>query len=162
MTTTIINIIVALSKHNRAIGKNNELLWRISDDLKRFKILTNGHPVIMGRKTYESIGRALPNRTNIIITRNTSYLVPNCLICTSIDKAIKTASEIDQQVFIIGGAEIYRETINLATRLYLTIIDERKEGDTFFPTYNNFQKIISQENKTTDTGLKYQWLVLEK
>ena len=162
MTTSTINIIVALSQKNRAIGLKNNLLWRISDDLKRFKALTTGHPVIMGRKTFESIGKPLPNRTNIIITRNADYSASNCIITTSVEQALKEAQKMDSQIFIIGGAEIYKETIALADRLYLTIIDEEKEGDVFFPAYDNFKKVISSEDKITENGLRYKWLVLEK
>ena len=162
MIIPTINIIVAISKKNRAIGKNNDLLWRISEDLKRFKEITTGHPVIMGRKTFESIGRPLPNRTNIITTRNKDLKIIGALVTNSLEEAIHKASELDSEIFIIGGAEIYKETINLANRLYLTIIDEEKEGDAFFPDYSQFTKIISAEDKTTDTGLQYRWLVLEK
>lgn len=162
MTKLTINIIVAISKNSRTIGKNNALLWRISDDLRRFKTLTTGHPIIMGRKTFESIGRVLPDRTNIIVTRNTTLKIEGALICNSLEVAIKEAARVDSEIFIIGGAEIYKQSISLADRLYLTVIDEEKNGDAFFPDYSNFTKVISKENKTTDTGLRYQWLVLEK
>jgi dihydrofolate reductase len=162
MTIPTINIIVAIGKGNRAIGKDNTLLWRISDDLKRFKTLTVGHPIIMGRKTFESIGKALPNRTNIIISRNKDLTIEGVTICHSLEEAIKKAAEVDSEIFIIGGAEIYKQALPQTNRLYLTIIDEEKEGDAFFPDYSEFTKIISTENKTTDTGLQYQWLVLEK
>jgi dihydrofolate reductase len=162
MTKPTINIIVAISKQTRAIGKGNELLWRIPDDLKRFKALTTGHPIIMGRKTYESIGKPLLNRTNIIVTRNDSYIAPECVVVASIEDAITEASKLDAQVFIIGGAEIYRETIDIADRLYLTVIEGDKEADVFFPAYGGFQKLVSEESKMTEDGLKYKWLTLEK
>ncbi len=158
---TKLNLIAALGQ-DRVIGKNNELLWKIPDDLKRFKALTTGHPIIMGRKTFESIGRVLPGRTNIVITRNTELKIEGALICNSFEEAIRAASKIDSEIFIIGGAEIYRQAIDKADRLYLTVIDEKKDGDAFFPDYSKFTKIVSEENKTTDTGLRYQWFVLEK
>ena len=162
MTKPSINIIVAISKITRAIGKDNGLLWRISDDLKHLKSLTTGHPIIMGRKTFESIGRPLPNRTNIVITRNKDLKIDGVVICNSLDEAVQKATEIDSNIFILGGAEIYKQAIGITDRLYLTVINEEKGGDSFFPAYDDFDKIISSENKTTDTGLEYQWLVLEK
>jgi len=162
MTTSTINIIVAVGKNNRAIGSNNALLWRIPDDLKRFKTITTGHPIIMGRKTFESIGKILPNRTNIIVSRNTDFKVEGAQVFHSLDEAVKKALGIDSEIFIIGGAEIYKQAINMANRLYLTVIDEEKDGDAFFPEYGDFTKVISEENKTTDTGIRYQWLVLEE
>ncbi|MFZ2484579.1 MAG: dihydrofolate reductase, partial [Minisyncoccia bacterium] len=107
-----ISIIVAITKTNNAIGRDTgELLFRISDDLKRFKSLTMGHPIIMGRKTYESIGKALPGRANIVITRNPEFKAEECIIASSIEEAIKKAGEIDTEVFVIGGGEIYRQAL---------------------------------------------------
>ena len=156
-----VNIIVAIGK-NREIGKNNHLIWKISDDLKRFKALTTGHPIIMGRKTFESIGKPLPNRTNIIITRNIEYKANGCIICNSLEKAIEEGFKKDNQIFIIGGQEIYSQAIKVANRLYLTLIDDKSDADAFFPNYDDFKKIISTEDKQTPEGLKYKYVVLEK
>lgn len=161
-----ISIIAALSQ-NRAIGKNQKLLWHIPEDLKRFKEITLNHPVIMGRKTYESIGRSLPDRTNIIVTRYTDYVVPSCLVYHSLDEAIKAAKGIEEgrgvepEIFIIGGADIFAQTISIADRLYLTIIEGKYEGDAFFPDYSDFTKVISEE-KGESGKYKYTFLTLER
>ena len=157
-----ISIIVAHSK-NMAIGKANNLPWRLPDDLKRFKKLTSGHPIIMGRKTYQSINRPLPDRTNIVVTRDMNLEIPGCIVAHSAVEAIKRAREFDrEEIFIIGGAELYKETLSLADRLYVTIVDTHVDGDAFFPEYSNiFTKKISEESGEFE-GLKYSYLVLEK
>ena len=157
-----INIIVAHSK-NMAIGKANSLPWHLPDDLKRFKKLTTGHPIIMGRKTYQSINRPLPDRTNIVVTRDMGLEIPGCVVVHSAAEAIKKAQEFDQEeIFIIGGAEIYKETLPLADRLYVTVVDMYVDGDAFFPEYSNkFSKKISEEPGEFE-GLKYSYIVLEK
>ncbi len=155
------NIVVAVGE-NRVIGKENHLIWKISDDLKRFKAITSGHPVIMGRKTFESIGKALPNRTNIVITRNLDYVRDGITVVNSLDEAIRKGHNIDDQIFIIGGQDIYNQAIEKADRIYLTLIHDTAEGDSFFPDYSMFKTIVSDEQKATDTGLKYSFLVLEK
>ena len=156
-----INIIVAIG-NNLVIGKENKLIWRISEDLKRFKNLTTGHPIIMGRKTFESMGRPLPNRTNIILTRNKDFKVDNCFSCNSLEEATKKAFEFDSQIFIIGGQEIYKQAINIANRLYLTLIDAEENGDAFFPDYTDFKKIVSTEEHQTQEGLRYKYITLER
>jgi dihydrofolate reductase len=157
-----ISIIVAHSR-NMAIGKANTLLWHLPDDLKRFKKLTIGHPIIMGRKTYLSINKPLPERTNIIITRNPNLKIPGCIVVHSATEAIERAKDFDQkEIFIIGGAEIYKETLPLANRLYVTKVDIDVEGDAFFPEYLNiFTKKISEESGEFE-GLKYSYLILSK
>ena len=157
-----ISIIVAHSR-NMAIGKANALLWRLPEDLKRFKKLTTGHPIIMGRKTYQSINRPLPDRTNIIVTRDENLEIPGCIIVHSVTGAIEKAKEFDrEEIFIIGGAEIYKETLPLVDRLYVTKVDLDVEGDAFFPEYSNiFTKKISEESGEFK-GLKYSYLILEK
>ena len=146
-----------------AIGKANALLWRLPEDLKRFKKLTTGHPIIMGRKTYQSINRSLPDRTNIIVTRDKNLEIPRCIIVHSVIEAIEKAKEFDrEEIFIIGGAEIYKETLPLVDRLYVTKVDLDVEGDAFFPEYSNiFTKKISEESGEFK-GLKYSYLILEK
>src|SRR3990167_10130030 len=157
-----ISIIVAHS-NNLAIGKANALVWRLPEDLKRFKKLTTGHPIIMGRKTYQSIGRPLPGRTNIVVTRDINLEIHGCTVIHSVIEAIEKAKEFDQEeVFIIGGAEIYKETLPLTNRLYVTIVDMYVDGDAFFPEYSNiFTKKISEESGEFE-GLKYSYLILEK
>lgn len=125
-------IVVAMDK-NRGIGAENQLLWHLPKDLKHFKELTSGHPVIMGRKTYESIGKPLPNRTNIVISRQTDWFAEGILIVGSVKEALKFAQKIDEQVFIIGGGNIYAQTIDLADRLEVTVVEAELKADTFFP-----------------------------
>src|SRR3989344_1113617 len=128
-----ISIIVAHSR-NMAIGKAGTLVWRLPNDLKRFKKLTTGHPIIMGRRTYQSINRPLPDRTNLVVTRDTNLRIPGCIVVYSVVEAIRKARELDrEEVFIIGGAEIYKETLSLADRLYVTVVDMYIDGDAFFP-----------------------------
>lgn len=130
-----ISIIAAIST-NKVIGRDNKLPWHIPEDLKRFKDLTKGHTIIMGRKTYESIGRPLPLRTNIIITRDQTYTIDGCVIVHSLDEAIRKAQEIDtDEIFIIGGGEIFRQAIQTTDKLYLTIVETLIEGDAFFPDF---------------------------
>ena len=161
-----ISIIVAHAK-NRVIGKDNALLWRLPDDTKRFKTITMGHPVIMGRKTWESIPikfRPLLGRTNVVVTRDGSYSAPGATVSTNIPDAIAVAGAApgSEEIFIVGGAEIYKETLPLADRLYVTVVDMYVDGDAFFPEYSNiFTKKISEESGEHD-GLKYSYLILEK
>lgn len=127
----MIALVVAMAGNN-AIGKDNQLLWHISEDLQFFKKLTLGGTVIMGRKTYESIGRPLPKRRNIVITRTESYLADGAEIVHSLEEALSIA-ESDEKVFIIGGGEIYRQAISFADMLYITKVDRTYDADTFFP-----------------------------
>lgn len=131
----LISILVAMGR-NRAIGFQNALPWRLSADLKRFKELTMGHHILMGRKTYESIGRVLPGRTSIVITRQMDFQAEGCLIVHSLDEAIALAkARGEQEAFIIGGAEIYAQSLPHADRLYLTLVDAAPEADVFFPAF---------------------------
>lgn len=159
--TPTISIICALAE-NRAIGKNNQLLWYISDDLKHFKKITEGHPVIMGKNTFESIGHPLPKRTNIIITRDPNYQAEGCRIVHSIDQAIKDASEIDKnEIFFIGGGEIYSQAMPLADKLYLTLIKGNFSADTFFPDYSEY-KNIKKIGEGKYKNYEYQFLELTR
>lgn len=126
----MINIIVAADENN-TIGKDNDLIWHLPDDLKFFKQKTSGHPIIMGRKTFESVGRPLPNRTNIIITRDKNYQVDGCVVVNSLDEALSTTE--DEEVFIVGGAEIYKQALPYTDRVYLTRVHDSFDGDRFFP-----------------------------
>jgi dihydrofolate reductase len=129
-----INVIAALAR-NRVIGIENRLPWRLPEDLAHFKALTLGHPIIMGRKTYESLGRPLPGRTNIVITRNPDYCPEGCLVAASIAAALALCRD-DDEAFFIGGAELYRQVLPLAERLYLTEVRVDAEGDAWFPEYD--------------------------
>src|SRR3989344_4848005 len=157
MTKPRISIIVARAK-NGAIGGSNKLLWRISDDLKRFKQLTTSHPIIMGRKTYESIGKPLPDRASLVITRDHNLLIPGCIMCSSIAEAIEKASALDhEEIFVIGGEQIYKQALPLVDRIYVTEVDLEIEGDAYFPDYTKeFKKEIRREERFDEkTGLKY-------
>lgn len=156
-----ISMIAAIG-FNRELGYRNQLIWKIPEDIKRFRRLTSGHSVIMGRKTFESIGRLLPNRTNIVVTRDPNYKVEGAVIVNSIEEALRQAQGDNEEVFIIGGAQIYSSAINLADKLYLTKINsEAPLADTFFPDYSNFTKVVFQESHMDD-GLEYEFLTLEK
>ena len=156
-----VNAIDAIGK-NRELGKSNNLLWRIPHDLARFKRITMGHPIIMGRKTFESIGKPLPGRPNIIITRDKSFEAEGCLVTHSIEDALDEAKELDDdEVFIIGGGEIYKQALPQTDKLYLTLIHDEKEGDVFFPDYSEFTKETFCEEHEHE-GLKYTWVDLER
>lgn len=129
-----LSIIVAIAK-NRAIGYQNQLLWHISEDLKHFKRITSGHTVVMGRKTFESIGKPLPGRRNVVVSRDPGLLIPGCEVFGSIEQALESCAGEDE-VFVIGGGEIYRQTLPLADRLYLTVVGKEYTADTFFPEIN--------------------------
>jgi len=161
-----ISAIVAMSK-NRSIGKNNRLLWHLPADLRHFKQLTTGHPILMGRKTYESIGKPLPNRQNIIITRDLGFTAPGCDVTHSLDEAINVAAKNNDQaeIFVIGGAEIYRQSLPHIQRIYLTIVHEQFEGDVFFPALNaNEWQEISREDHQADekNAYAYSFVIIEK
>lgn len=141
----IISFIVAMSK-NRVIGKDNKLPWNIPADLQRFKRITLGHPIIMGRKTFESMGKALPNRENIVVTRQKKYKAEGVTVCHSLEEALKPYKNSDQEVFIIGGGEIFQQALPLVNKIYLTVIDKEFDGDAFFPEVNFSKfKIKNQE-----------------
>ena len=162
----MITIIVAVAE-NGAIGKDNRLLWRLSDDLKQFKTLTSGHAVIMGRKTFESIGKPLPNRTNIVITRQGKVSDDeSVLTANSIEKAIELAKEAkgDEEIFIIGGGNIYEQSIGITDKIILTEVKVNIDGDTFFPKLNEDEwKEVSrksyQKNEKNDHDFEIVELV---
>lgn len=133
----IISLIVAMDE-KRGIGKNNQLPWSLSDDLKRFKALTMGHHIIMGRKTYESIGRLLPGRSMVIVTRNPDYDVAGALVANSLPMALEIAEKNNEsEVFIVGGAEIFKSALPLADRIYLTLVHSNVDADVFFPEFDH-------------------------
>jgi len=132
----LISAIVAIAE-NRVIGKDNKLPWHLPADLRHFKAITTGNPILMGRKTYQSIGRPLPNRTNIIITRDQGFQAPGCMVVTSLEEAIAQASlQGGKDIFIIGGAEVYKQLMPDIDRIYLTVVHHVFDGDTYFPELN--------------------------
>lgn len=153
----MIKIIVAMSK-NRVIGNNNQLIWKLSSDLKRFKELTTNNPVVMGRKTYESIGKPLPNRRNIIITRNTEYSVEGCEIVSSLEEALLLTNN---DCFIIGGGEIYTQSLEFADKIYLTLVNKEFEGDTTFPNLDDKWAKISRKDFKADDKNEYDYSFIE-
>jgi len=161
MSTPRISIIAAIGR-NRELGKHNELIWRVREDLKRVKELTTGHPIIMGRKTFDSIGHPLPNRTNIVISR-AHLCIEGCLVFDSLEQGLEAARAIEhEEIFIFGGASLYEATLPIADRLYLTVIDaEDSEADVFFPDYSAFTKEISREEHSVHTP-PFTWLTLER
>jgi dihydrofolate reductase len=158
-----ISVIAALAK-NRVIGIENRLPWRLPEDLAHFKTLTLNHPILMGRKTFESLGRPLPGRTNVVITRNPGYCKDGCLVAASIPAAIALCQDADE-VFFIGGADLYAQAIPLADRLYLTEVDIEAEGDAWFPDYDKSAfREISREPHTGVKGdaLGFDFVVYER
>ncbi|ARV07469.1 diacylglycerol kinase [Polaribacter sp. SA4-10] len=151
--------IIAAIAHNNALGKDNDLIWHLPADLKRFKNVTTGNHILMGRNTFESIGRPLPNRTTIIITRNDSYFKEGCLIANSIENAIDLV-ENDADIFLIGGAQIYKEAIekNLAQRLDITLVHHGFEADVFFPEIDlTIWKEVTREDFKADEKNSYDY-----
>lgn len=153
----MITIIAAISENN-ALGKDNQLLWHLPDDFKRFKKVTSGHHVIMGRKTFESLGKkALPRRTNIVITRQKSYNASCIVLADSFKKALQI-SQTDSNPYILGGGTIYKEAINIADRLDITIVHHTFEADTFFPDIDlKIWKEVSREFHSKDDKHKYDF-----
>ena len=155
MNKPIISLIAAMA-NNRVIGKDNQMPWHLPADLAHFKAVTLGKPIIMGRKTYASIGRPLPGRTNIILSRDTNYKVEGCECVSSLDEAIKLVNDVEE-IMIIGGGHLYSQTLPLANKLYLTFIDLDVDGDTQFPEYEhlninevNRQKHLKDEKNAYD------------
>lgn len=153
----MIAIVVAVAENN-VIGKDNQLIWHLPADLRFFKNLTMGHPIIMGRKTYESIGKPLPGRTTVIITRQQDFEAPGCIVVNSIDEAIAKAQTIDQDVYIIGGAEIYKQALAKTDTIYLTRVHHTFDGDTFFPELDGADwEVTSEEKHEPDEKNKYSY-----
>lgn len=149
--------IIAAVANNNALGKNNDLIWHLPADLKRFKEVTYGHHVIMGRKTFESLDKPLPNRTTIIITRNTTYLAEGCIVVNQLSEAIE-AARADENPFILGGAEIYKQALEFADVLDLTLIHHEFEADAFFPEIDllKWQETKRQDFKADEKN-KYDY-----
>ena len=159
-----ISLIVAMAT-NQAIGLNNKMPWHLSADLKKFKEITMGSPVLMGRKTHESIGRILPGRTNIIISRNHDYQQEGCLVVNDISVALEKASETSGELFVIGGFDLYKAILPLADTLYLTLINKVFDGDTFFPNFNRDEWLEIERidiNDDVNVDFSYSFLKLSK
>ncbi|WP_295673441.1 dihydrofolate reductase [uncultured Mucilaginibacter sp.] len=157
-----ISIVVAISE-NHVIGKDNKLLWYLPNDLKHFKEITSGHTVIMGRKTYESVGKPLPRRRNIIITRQ-AISIEGCEVVNSIEAALALCAD-EEEVFIVGGAEIYKQSMHLTDRIYLTIVHKVYDGDSFFPEINKSEwREVSREDHQPDekNAIPYSFITLER
>lgn len=155
-----VSIIAAVAR-NGVIGRNNHLPWHLPEDLKRFRALTMGHHVVMGRKTWESIGRVLPGRTMVVVSRDPSYRAAGCLTAGSLEAGIGLCGD-DPEVFVIGGAEIYREALPLATRMYLTRIEEEIAGDTWFPEFRNEEWTEISRQAAASGDLPATFLVLDR
>ena len=155
-----ISLIAAVSK-NGVIGENNSLIWKIPEDMKRFRQLTTGKPVIMGRKTFESIGKPLPNRTNVIITRDKNYNAEGCVVVHSVDEALKAAKGAEE-VMVIGGAQIYSQFLPIADKMHLTFIDKDFEGDAYFPEYNQNEWKETFREEHQNEQFKYSFVNLER
>ena len=156
--------IIAAVSINNIIGNKNKLIWKLSNDLKRFKNLTTNHSVIMGRKTFESLPNPLPDRNNIVITRDTNYSKPNIQVCSSIEDAINL-TKTDTQPFIIGGGEIYNQTINIMDKIELTRVHEEFDGDAYFPEIPlDIFELINEENYNSDleNEFDYSYLTYKK
>jgi len=162
MNKPTISMIVATTK-NRAIGRNNALLWDIPEDLAHFKKITSGHPVIMGERTFLSIGRPLPNRTNIVLTMNPDFQADGCLVAHSLAEAFEIgAKNDDREIFVIGGGMVYKSALPFVDKLYITLVEGEYEADVYFPEYEKeFTKILSEDN--CDNGKnKFKFLELTR
>lgn len=154
----MIAIVVAAAENN-LIGKDNGLAWHLPADLRHFKQITLGHPILMGRKTYESIGKPLPGRTSIVITTQEDYEAPGCLVAHSLQEAVEQAKQLEEEMIcIIGGAEIYRQALPLTDKIYLTRIHHTFEGDAYFPELKEENWVVSeQEYHEADEKNKYSF-----
>lgn len=158
----MISLIVAHDV-NFVMGKDNKMPWHIKEDLAYFKKMTMGKAMVMGRKTFESIGKALPGRLTVIVTRNTEYKAEGAQVVQDFEKAIQIASHYADEVMVIGGGEIFNLALPIADRLYVTLIEKPYEGDTFFPNYGEEWQVVEEsEEKVNDDGTRYKFLVYEK
>lgn len=163
-----ITIIAGIQKKDRVLGNENDLLYKIPADMKRFRELTTGNVVVMGRKTWESLPdkyRPLPNRTNIVVSRDRAYTVPEgVILASSIEEALQKSASFEKEVFIIGGATLYEKTIPYAQKLYLTIFKGDRSGDVFFPPYeDDFKKETAREDHIDEaSGVAYSFVTLKR
>lgn len=153
----MISMICAIGK-NREIGFKNSLLWDIPEDMAHFKAITSSHTVIMGDKTYQSIGRPLPNRKNIVVTLNKDLQAPGCEVRFDLDEVLREYKKSTEEVFVIGGGMIYKLSLPMADKLYLTLVDDAPEADVFFPDFSEFKQIVKEDDM--DNG-KYKFKFVE-
>lgn len=150
-------VLIAAMAENRVIGRDNQLPWRLSADLKHFKTLTMGKPIVMGRKTWESIGRPLPGRENIVVTRDTGYKAEGCQVVHTVDQALDIAGE-SEELMIIGGAGLYQQTLGRADRIYLTRVKAEVDGDVWFPEIDPQQwHEVECESHSADENNEYEY-----
>ena len=161
----IVSQIAAMSR-NRIIGKDNKLPWNMPDDLAYFFKVTRGHHIILGRKNFEAIGKALPSRVNIVVTRNPNYKAPGCIVVENIQQALKySESKGEEEVFIVGGGQIYQASLGITNKIYLTIIDTEIEGDVFFPEFDlKSWNVISKVSHSADNRnpFNYTYYIFER
>lgn len=161
-----ISAIAAIGKNTRVLGKDNDLVWDIPADLERFRNMTREHPIIIGRKTWESLPaerRPLPKRTNIVVSRNAHYDAPGAIVVTSVEDAIAKAKEApgNDEIFIIGGSGIFKDALPHTDRLCLTLVDDESEGDVHFPEYPEFTKVVEHESHPEHTP-PFEYVTLER
>lgn len=153
--------IVVAAAENNVIGKDNGLVWHLPADLRHFKQITMGHPILMGRKTYESIGKPLPGRTSVIVTSQEDYAADGCLVAHSLQEAIEQAKALDENIYIIGGAEIYKKALPLTDTIYLTRLHHVFDGDVYFPELDEKEwETVEQEHHEPDEKNKYSYSFL--
>jgi dihydrofolate reductase len=156
----IFSMIAAIGKNNE-LGKGNQLIWKLPADMKHFRTLTSGHPVIMGRKTFESIGRPLPNRRNVVVTRDTNYSAEGVEIVHSLEEASALFKDPNEEVFNIGGGELYKQGMQYADKLYITHVDGQFEADVFFPTIGPEWEKVSEEYYEKDSENAHAYSFVE-
>lgn len=156
----MISIIAVVGK-NRAIGRDNRLLWNLPEDMNRFRLFTKGKTVIMGDKTFLSIGQPLKNRKNVVVTLDRSFVARGVEVVYNLEALLKKCQKSKEEIFVIGGGTIYRLALPYAKRLYLTVVDDAPKADTFFPDYSEFEKVI-EKSQGQDNGFDYQFLILER
>ncbi|MBA3581632.1 MAG: dihydrofolate reductase [Gammaproteobacteria bacterium] len=158
----VLSLIAAMDR-NRLIGRDNQLPWHLSADLQRFKALTLHKPIVMGRKTHESIGKPLPQRDNIVVSRNPDFQAAGCQMASSLEDALQSAKEAEE-IMLIGGAQLYAQALPLASRLYLTIIDHEFVGDAWFPAWHaqDWQEIASEQHQSLERPWSYRFITLQR
>ncbi len=162
----MIAAIAAIGASTNVLGKDNDLVWDIPEDLERFRHMTKNHPIIMGRKTWESLPderRPLPKRTNIVVTRQADYEAPGAVVVSSVEAAIEAAknSPGSEEIYIIGGSGIFKDSFPYTDRLYLTLVHDDSPGDVYFPDYSEFNKVIKKEEYLEHTP-PFTYVILEK
>jgi dihydrofolate reductase len=157
----MISMICAIG-NNREIGFKNRLLWNLPGDMKHFKEKTMSRTVIMGQTTFESIGKALPGRKNIVLSLEPNYKAENCQISNKLKEIAEKYKEAEEEVFIIGGASIYKQFLQYSSKLYLTLVDDAPEADTFFPDYSEFKNVVFESEPQEENSVRYKFIELIK